>query len=284
MAFAAVIFWAVRARAQALAACLAMSLVSSAFADDRSTGVDEGFHAIALPGEAWIGAEGFRNVWSIYSGGNYAPFGALTDSGFRLRAVGGTSGYRFTSPRWTGAKTEPVLFQGQSTFIDALAGYQARTGALTAKIFLGATFTKHQTLTAHANYVLANGTAADTETKLNGQHFGAKSALEFWLNMGERAWGSVDLSFASLNLAYTSHMRIGWRATPELSLGPEIGTLGFSDHDQFHNVDVRRQLTRAGLFLRYDGASSEVIIAGGVAQTRGDIATPYATAQYLNRF
>jgi hypothetical protein len=253
-------------------------------ADDAASGVDEGFHAIALPGETWIGAEGFRNVWSMYSGANYAPFGALTDSGFRLRAVGGISGYRFTSQRWTGSKTEPVTFQGQSTFVDALAGYQWRSGSLTTKLFVGGTYAKYQTLTAHLNYAMANGTAADTETRLNGQHFGVKTALEVWMNLGERAWSSIDLSVGSRNLSYTGHARVGWRATPELSVGPEAGTLGFTDHDQFHNVDVRRQLTRAGLFLRYDGVSSEIVIAGGVAQSRGDTATPYATAQYLNRF
>jgi hypothetical protein len=253
-------------------------------ADNDPSDVDDGFRAIALPGETWVGAEGFGKVWSIYSGGNYAPFGALTDTGVRLRAVGGTNGYRYTSPRWTGTKTEAVTFQGQGTFVDALAGYQARYGQLTAKIFLGATYVNHRTATTNAAYGLATGSVIDNETRLNGQHFGGKTAVELWLNLGERFWTSLDVSMTTLNVAYTGHGRLGWRANQELSIGAEAATIGFTDHDSFHDTDVRRQLSKFGAFVRYDAASSEVVVSGGLAQSRGDTATPYVTAQYLNRF
>jgi hypothetical protein len=268
----------------ALAAALIIVTVAVPCVADDASNVDEGFHAIALPGETWVGAEGFGKVWSLYSGGNYAPFGALTDTGVRLRAVAGTSGYRYTSPRWTGTKTEAVPFQGQSTFIDALAGYQTRYGQLTAKIFLGATYAHHRTATPNAAYGLATGSAIDNETRLNGQHFGGKGAVELWLNLGEYFWTSLDVSMTTLNVAYTAHNRLGWRATSELSIGVEAGTVGFTDHDTFHETNVRRQFSKLGVFARYDAASSEVIISGGLAQSRGDLVTPYATAQYLTRF
>jgi Cellulose biosynthesis protein BcsS len=269
----------------AAAALLVLSTVALAASDDDEQGPpDEAFHGIALPGETWIGAEGFGRVWSIYSGANYAPFGAMNEGGFRLRAVTGMSGYKYTSPRWTGAKTEPVAFQGQGTFVDALAGYHARYGNLTAKVFVGATYTNHRTGTANLNFVAATGSIRDNETRLNGQHYGAKTAIELWFNLSERIWSSADISLSTLNIAYTGNARLAWRVTPELSGGGETGTVGFTDRDEFNGIDVRRQTTRFGAFVRYDNQSSEVIVSGGLSQARGDVATPYATAQYLARF
>lgn len=268
--------------AAALIACSTSTLAADD--DDDHSPPDEAFRGISLPGEAWIGAEGFGRVWSIYSGANYAPFGAMNEGGFRLRAVSGISGYKYTSPRWTGTKTEPVAFQGQGTFVDALAGYHARYGNLTVKVFAGATYTNHRTGTANVNFIAATGSIRDNETRLNGQHFGAKTAVELWFNMGDRFWSSADVSLSTLNLAYTGNARLGWRVTTELSAGGEAGTVGFTDHDGFNDIDVRRQTTRLGAFVRYDNQSSEITVSGGLSQARGDTATPYATAQYLMRF
>jgi hypothetical protein len=270
------------ALAAALIACAPLAHASDDDLD--STPPDDAFRGISLPGEAWIGAEGFGRVWSIYSGANYAPFGAMNEGGFRLRAVSGMSGYKYTSPRWTGAKTELVSFQGQGTFVDALAGYHARYGNLTVKVFAGATYAEQRTGTANLSYIAATGSIRDNETRLNGQHFGAKTAVELWLNMGDRFWASADVSLATRNIAYTGNARFAWRATTEISIGPEAGTVGFTDHDAFNDIDVRRQTTRLGAFVRYDTQSSEVIVSGGLSQARGDTATPYTTAQYLMRF
>ena len=37
----------------------------------------------------WAGAEVFHQVWSLYAGGTYAPFGSVREDGFRVRAVTG---------------------------------------------------------------------------------------------------------------------------------------------------------------------------------------------------
>ena len=270
-----------------LAAAAVILFSASALAaddDNDHSPPDEAFRGVSVPGEAWIGAEGFGRVWSIYSGANYAPFGAMNEGGFRLRAITGMSGYKYTSPRWTGTKTEAVTFQGQGNFVDALAGYHRRYGNLTAKVFVGATYTNHRTGTSNANFIATSGNARDNETRLNGQHFGAKGALELWFNMGDRVWTSLDISLSTLNQAYTGNSRVGWRATTELSIGGEAGTVGFTDRDEFNGIDVRRQTSRIGAFVRYDTQSSEITVSGGLSQPRGDIATPYATAQYLTRF
>ena len=60
----------------------------------------------------WAGAEVFRQVWSLYAGGTYAPFGSVREDGFRVRAVTGYGAYRYASPRWTGTGTQIFQFHG----------------------------------------------------------------------------------------------------------------------------------------------------------------------------
>ena len=89
--------------------------------------------------EVWTGAEVFSQVWSLYAGGSYAPFGSVREDGFRLRAVAGYGAYTYASSRWTGVAVKTFDFHGTTSFADMLAGYHNQWGPLTIKVLGGVT-------------------------------------------------------------------------------------------------------------------------------------------------
>ncbi len=80
---------------------------------------------------------------------------------------------------------EALTFHAQTHFADVLVGYQTRFGELTGEGV-------HRRL-AH----LPRHRPVDEETLVIGSEVGVKGVLEFWLNMGQKGWGSLDLSWAS---------------------------------------------------------------------------------------
>jgi hypothetical protein len=214
--------------------------------------------------EVWTGAEVFHQVWSLYAGATYAPFGSVRTDGFRVRAVAGYGAYSYTSPRWTGANTQVFEFHGSTSFADLLAGYYKRLGPLTIKFLAGVTIADQ--------YV--NDPEADA-----GTHIGAKAVLETWWNITDRAWTSVDLSWTTLHEIYGARARLGWRLWPALSLGVEGGATGSWDYDT----------ARVGAFVRYEWANGEASLSGGLTGDGpgsgwGDVTGPFATLNVLTRF
>lgn len=215
--------------------------------------------------EMWSGAEAFHHAWSLYGGATVAPFGSIQEDGFRLRAIGGFGTYSYTSPRWMGTSVQPVKFDGAVSFADLLIGYHRQVGPVTLKAFAGASFADHN--------------LADPEAKVRGAGWGGKAVLEAWWTITDLAWASTDLSWGSLHHAYGSRVRLGWRLLPELSVGPEAGAAG--------NVDGDR--VRAGGFVRYEWASGEVSLSGGMTHNglnvrNSDPGGPFATFTLLARF
>lgn len=210
------------------------------------------------------GAHAYRDVWSAYSGFAIAPFGAIDQDGVRLRFSGGYGGDRYAGP--AGGK-----FQAATTFADAFVGYHHQWGALTLKGFAGLTVTDRQIR------------PADPAASVQGTRFGGKVAVETWLNLGDRAWTALDLSWASHYQDYAGRARLGWRFMPQLSAGLEAGAVGNFDCD----------ILRAAAFLRYELASGEVSLSGGVSSDamldgKGNLdagsATPFAMLSWLHRF
>lgn len=208
--------------------------------------------------ETWLGAEATPDVWSIYAGATWAPFGSVREDGWRMRSASGMAVYRYR----TTIEGERFRIYGVTGFADALAGYQATFGALTVKAFAG---------------VNADGHALrpdDPGNPVDDGKIGGKAVLETWLNLGTSDWVSLDLSAASAHQAYYSRLRVGHRLVPMLSVGIEGGAFGNEKSDY----------GRGGGFIRYEWDRGEVSASGGVT---GDIAkptTPYATLVYLSRF
>jgi hypothetical protein len=212
--------------------------------------------------EVWTGAEVFHQVWSLYAGATYAPFGSVRTDGFRIRAVAGYGAYSYASPRWTGTSTQLLEFHGSTSFADLLAGYHQQLGPLTIKFFAGLT--------------VADQNVDDPDADV-GTHFGAKAVLETWWNITDRAWTSVDLSWTTLHDVYGARARLGWRFWPALSLGVEGGATGSWDYET----------TRIGGFVRYEWTNGEASLSGGLASDGSgwvDVHGPFATLNVLTRF
>jgi hypothetical protein len=122
---------------------------------------------------------------------------------------------------------------------------------------------------------------------------GGKGVVEAWWNVTDRVWTSADLSWGwtsadmswnSMHSAYGARARIGWRFWPELSVGFEGGAAGAS-FDEGSAGTVDRDAVRLGGFVRYEWATGELSISGGLAtdQPGGD-GQPFGTVSVLTRF
>lgn len=199
--------------------------------------------------EVWSGAQVFGRVWSLYSGGMYAPFGSIREDGLRLRVVAGYGDYG----------------SGTLSFADLLIGYHKQLGPLTLKVLAGVT----------ADHRVDD----EQQFSLHGPEPGGKVALEAWWNVTDQAWLSTDVSWSSLDTAYSSRVRLGWRLGPAFSAGLEGGAAGALETD----------VARVGGFVRYEWASGEVSVSGGLAgegpgSGLADVHGPFATLGVLTRF
>jgi Cellulose biosynthesis protein BcsS len=222
--------------------------------------------------EASAGAQTFVDAWALYTGVTAAPFGSLDRDGVRVRAVGGYGAYRYSGPRAAGVGSRIVAFRGEAAFADLLAGYQAQLGALTLKGFAGVATSEHRM------------SPDDPETAVRGGGVGARIALETWWTIGERAWTSLDVSWATVHDSYAGRGRVGWRLLPALSAGLEAGAAG----------NIECDVARVGGFLRYEWAAGEISASAGWSNDKlldgrdgpglGETSTPYATVSWLTKF
>lgn len=245
--------------------------------------------------EIWAGADLSSNVWLLYSGVTLAPWSGIHEPGFRFRAAGGYGGYSYdreaekipdpNNPRAT-------HLTAQTYFADVLVGYLARYGDLTAKAFVGAAIISHEI------------SPTDEETVAIGEEVGIKGVVELWLNIGERGWGSLDVSWASAHDTRTARTRLGYRVWPKLSVGLEAGINlnsqgecrmqgpGASGCKLPDDTDVDRaellDYARGGVFARYEWGASEASLGVGVlGDSLGDDGTevsPYVTVNWLTQF
>jgi hypothetical protein len=243
---------------QATIAC-GLAPISLAIAGEAQSGAPEPRY------EIWAGGEAFHQVWSLYAGGTYAPFGSVRQDGFRVRAVAGYGAYRYASARWTGLATQQLRFHGSTAFADLLAGYQHQMGPLTIKILGGLS--------------LADRSVDDPDASNLGAQVGGKGVFEAWWNVTDQIWTSLDLSWSTLDSVYGSRVRVGWRWWPQLSVGVEGGAAGSWDYDT----------ARVGGFVRYEWTTGELSVSGGVSgdgPSNGfvDVHGPFATFSVLTRF
>jgi hypothetical protein len=199
--------------------------------------------------EAWVGAQAFHRLWSLYSGTMFAPFGSVREDGVRLRVVGGYGDYT----------------TGTMAFADLLLGYHKQLGSLTIKFLAG--------LTAEDRH------ADDPSSSLDGANWGGKAVLETWWNVTDQVWLSTDLSWGSLHTSYSGRARLGWRLSADLSLGVEGGAAGA----------LERDIARVGGFVRYEWATGEASLSAGMAfdGPRSDwegTNGPFGTLSLLMRF
>jgi Cellulose biosynthesis protein BcsS len=217
--------------------------------------------------EISVGAAVSQQYWSVYSGATFAPFGALTEDGVRLRASGGYGAFHYSALRPSGGGGQLVKFRGTVSFGDLLVGYHQQLGALTLKLYAGAMATRHVI------------DPFDPEASVQGSDIGGKTVLETWWTLGEHAWASLDVSYGTLHDTYGGRLRFGWRLAQPLSTGIEVAADGNTDGDS----------GRVGAFVRYEWAQGEVSASGGLMTDwagieKIDARGAYATIAWMNRF
>lgn len=233
--------------------------------------------------EVWIGADATPRSWLIYSGMTIAPYSAIHDDGLRFRFASGYGQYRWQGKVAAG-DGERARGSGDVTYIDGLVGYLKRYGPLTSKAFAGVTFSSHSI----RDLVLPNGTGFDPgEEPISGDEFGAKLALEFWLNIGSDAWSSLDLNWTQAHDAYSVRWRGAYRLWPTVSLGLEAIVNGDGRYDVGALVEdpgFEHLNRRGGAFIRYEWFGGEVSLAGGVSASRDEGTKPYMTLNWITQF
>ncbi len=247
--------------------------------------------------EVWAGADVSSNVWLVYSGVTLAPWSGIHDDGLRFRAAGGYGAYEYSDRVEStagAADPRPTHFSAQVYFADFLVGYLKRYGELTAKAFVGASVISHDI------------SPLDDETIAIGEEIGVKGVVELWLNMGERGWGSLDLSWSSAHDTAAARARVGYRVWPKVSLGLEAGIdvdaqgacrmeapgasgCKVSDGTRVDPAGLM-DYARAGAFARYEWDRGELSLSAGVlgdsfGSGDDDVEiAPYVTLNWLTQF
>lgn len=221
--------------------------------------------------EVWGGADATKDVWLLYTGVTLAPLSKdIYSDGLRFRMNSGYGQYHYDYHRPhcvdhpAGACRTKI--DVDVTYTDLLIGYHMRLGELTAKAFAGASVVSH------------DFSALDPTNDVRGRDFGASGALEFWLNLGDRGWTSLDLFYTSAHSTGSARWRAGWRVLPTLSIGPEAR----------HDRNAEDDASRIGAFARYEWFGGEISVSAGMAgaMTGGttDDMEPYAALNMLTQF
>jgi hypothetical protein len=141
-------------------------------------------------------------------------------------------------------------------------GYQFTLGTVILKTYLG------------LGYELHEAAPPDPAKPLGGSYWGAQGAVEAWVPLGEDFWISADGSYFTGTNAHAASMKLGYKAQPWLSLGPEFSTFGNADDNS----------GRAGAFLRLDALGVETTLAGGLSGTYKDDPGGYGSASIYMKF
>jgi hypothetical protein len=152
------------------------------------------------------------------------------------------------------------------------------------------------TLKLFGGLTVAEHAPTEPTAMLAGTALGPKALVETWWTITDKTWASLDLGVAlpHLHMAegadpdridYAGRIRLGWRLWPELSVGFEGGAGG--PLAPTLQTTWQDGVARAGGFFRYEWASGEVSVSGGVL-TGGDGPAghthPFGTVSVLTRF
>ncbi len=229
--------------------------------------------------EVFAGADVASHVWLAYSGVTLAPFADIHSDGLRLRVSGGMGEYRYLAQTRIN-DFAMTSFHAQVSYAEALVGYLQRMGALTAKAFVGIAAIEHAIR------------PLDPQNRSQGFEYGAKAVVELWLNIGDKAWASLDVGWAQAHNTRSGRGRLGYRIAPQLSLGVEAG-FNLDRQGEYKitgEVETHRRdafdYARVGAFARYEWYGGEISASGGLLGdfTEDKERSAYATVNWLTQF
>lgn len=227
------------------------------------------------------GGEIGGHLWSAYTNTTVVLSGwlagvpkSIREDGWRLRA--GAGYWRYESSRPYCAKLPSQLFGCYETTVkrkhtgsvaDLLLGYQAGLGPLTIKVFAGGVYANQQ--------YLKDG----EDDGSPGTFTAARVLVESWYNLTLDAFAQLDMGWMSRLDETTARGRLGYRITPQISLGPELSYWS-ADRELEPGRD---DLIRYGGFARYEWSAGEVSVSAGMTDGAEDNDF-YATLNALLRF
>ncbi len=226
--------------------------------------------------EVWAGADAGDTFWLLYSGTTLAPFGDIHATGLRARLVSGYGQYRYASFDTKTLTAED--YRAETTFADALVGYLWRLDPLILKLFAGVSYVDHRIHPFDAN------------NHVQGPAVGFKGVAEFWFNLSDNAFAAIDLSWSQAHRTRSARGRLGYRLTPNLSLGPEAGfnmdrqgdyKVG-EEHLNFRTEPM--DYARLGAFARYEWFGGEVSASAGFIGDFREERSAYATLNWISQF
>ncbi len=227
--------------------------------------------------EVWAGTDISQHVWLVYSGTTLAPFSDIHEDGLRLRFVGGYGQYKYVSHS-IAHNFRSITFNADTNSADALIGYLKRMGPLTAKAFVGASAINH---IIHP---------VDLQNRAQGLDIGVKGVLEFWLNIGDNAYASLDLAWSQAHNTRSARTRIGYRLMPKLSVGVEAG-VNIDRQGEYKIVEevlshrnTPLDYARGGAFARFEWFGGEIAVSGGLLGDFTQHKSPYGTVNWITQF
>ena len=221
------------------------------------------------------GGEVAGPAWSAYASTTIAlsamgigsPAG-IQEDGWRLRTGAGYWQYSDRPVKWVpGVGATRVALKRNGSFADMLLGYHRSFGSLTVKAYGGV---------AYSNETWLRDGVDDGSP---GSELAAKFLAETWLNLTPVSFAQLDAGWTSLQNTITARARLGYRITPQLSLGPEGGYWSAIDTETNAGVTAWRY----GGFVRFEWESGEISLSAGAADDAYDTHF-YATVNALIRF
>lgn len=227
------------------------------------------------------GGETGGHLWSAYTNTTVVLSGwlagvpkSIREDGWRLRAGAGYWEYSrrgFVCVPLPGpinqCQERRVTKKRSGSSADFLLGYQSGLGPLTLKVFAGGVYANQQ--------YLVDG----EDDGSPGAFTAARVLVESWYNLTPDAFAQLDMGWMSRLDEITARGRLGYRITPQISLGPELSY--WSAHRELEAG--RDDLIRYGGFVRYEWSAGEVSVSAGMTDGAGDNAF-YATLNALLRF
>lgn len=221
------------------------------------------------------GGEIGGHLWSAYTNTTVALSGliagvpkSIREDGWRLRAGAGYWEYTRRQTIWISDLGERGVRRHRTgSFADLLLGYQAGIGPLTLKVFAGAAYANEKRL------------IDDDDEGSTGPFTAARVLVESWYDLAPNAFAQLDAGWTSRLDALTARGRLGYRMTPEISVGPEVGYWSADRELEAGRDDI----VRYGAFVRYEWSTGEISLSGGLADD-GEESTFYATLNALLRF
>ena len=211
--------------------------------------------------EVFSGVDVTSNSVFGYFGGVWAPGRDVTQQGLRLKVLGGTGGYDYTTtlPGLTGASS----VGGDVDLLQLMAGYQWQHGNWTMKTYLGFAVEDHD--------LKPN----DPANSVRGSKAGAIGQVEIWRNLGASAFVSIDASYSTVFESYFAQGRLGKRISKRISFGVEGAALGNEEYES----------GRGGGFMRLHLGQVDLTLSGGISGNHyGDDTGGYGSLGFYSRF